>query len=68
MLTSLFKSEQYCFGLDDIMASMARTKSKKESDKALLASVTKEMARPRVAESARIEADKQRTAKVGKLA
>ncbi len=43
-------------------------KSKKESDKALLASVTEEMAQPRVVESARIEADKQRTAKVGKPA
>jgi hypothetical protein len=50
------------------MASMAKTKSKKESDKALLASVTEEMAQPRVVESARIEADKQRTAKVGKPA
>jgi hypothetical protein len=47
---------------------MAKTKFKRESDKALLASVTKEMAQPRVAESARIEADKQRTAKVGKPA
>jgi hypothetical protein len=47
---------------------MAKTKSKKESDKTLLASVTKEMAQPRVAESARIEADKQRRAKVGKPA
>jgi hypothetical protein len=47
---------------------MAKTKSKKESDKALLASVTKEMAQPRVAESARMEADRQRTAKFGKAA
>jgi hypothetical protein len=34
---------------------MAKTKSRKESDKALLASVTEEMAQPRVAESARIK-------------
>jgi hypothetical protein len=50
------------------MAGMAKTRSKKESDKALLASITKEMAQPRVAESAKVEADKQRAAKVGKPA
>jgi hypothetical protein len=47
---------------------MTKTKCKKESDKALLASIKKEMAQPRVTESARIEADKQQTAKVGKPA
>jgi hypothetical protein len=44
---------------------MAKTKLKKESDKALLASVTKEMQQPRVAKSAQIEADRHQTAKVG---
>jgi hypothetical protein len=34
---------------------MARKKTKKESDEALLASVTKEMAEPRIAYSAREE-------------
>lgn len=47
---------------------MAKTKYKKESDKALLASIAKEMAQPRVAESARIGADKQHIAKARKRA
>ena len=47
---------------------MAKTKSKKESDKALLASVAKEMAQARMAKSVQIEADKQQTGKVGKRA
>jgi hypothetical protein len=50
------------------MRGMVKTKYKKESDKALLASVAKEMAQPRVAKSVQIEADKQQTAKVGKRA
>jgi hypothetical protein len=36
---------------------LPKKKSKKESDKALLASITKEMAQPRFAESARKEED-----------
>jgi hypothetical protein len=47
---------------------MAKTKYRNESDKALLSSIAKEMAQPRVAESARIEADKQHIAKVRKPA
>jgi hypothetical protein len=47
---------------------MAKTKYKRVSYKAVLASVTKEMARPRVAESARIRADKQQAAQIGKPA
>jgi hypothetical protein len=47
---------------------MGKTKYKKESDKALLACITKEMAQPRVAKSAQIETDKQKTAKVGEPA
>jgi hypothetical protein len=38
---------------------MPKTKYERESDKALLARVTKEMAQPRVAESAKEEAEKQ---------
>ena len=34
-------------------------KAKQASDKAIIASVTEEMARPRMAESAKIETDKQ---------
>jgi hypothetical protein len=41
-------------------------KYKKESEKALLASITKEMAQPRVSESVRMVADKQRIAKIRK--
>jgi hypothetical protein len=47
---------------------MPKTKYERESDKALLASVTKEMAQPRVAESAQIEADKLQGTTVGKPA
>jgi hypothetical protein len=47
---------------------MAKMKSKKESDKALLAGIAKEMEQPRVAKSAQIEADKQQTSKAGKSA
>jgi hypothetical protein len=47
---------------------MAKTKYKRESDKAVLPSVTKEMAQPRVAESAQIEADKLQATTVGKPA
>jgi hypothetical protein len=43
---------------------MAKTKHKKESDKAILASVTKEMQQPRVAKSAQIIGDKLQSAKV----
>ena len=45
----------HSFGLAAIITHMAKKKTKKESDKALLASVTKEMAGPRMAHSAREE-------------
>jgi hypothetical protein len=41
----------------------SKTKTKEASDKAVLASVKKEMARPRMSESAQIEAKRQRQAK-----
>jgi hypothetical protein len=41
-------------------------KAKEASDKAVIASVTEEMARPRMAESAQIQNDKQINAKDGK--
>jgi hypothetical protein len=47
---------------------MGKTKHKIEPGKALLARITKEMAQPRVVESARVEADKQKAAQVGKPA
>ena len=47
---------------------MTKTKHKKESYKAFLAGITKEMAQPRVAESVQKATDKQQTAKVGKFA
>ena len=43
---------------------MSNNKAKKQSYKAILASVKKEMAEPRVAESAQIEADRERIATV----
>jgi hypothetical protein len=42
-----------------VNASMPKKKTKRESDKELLANVTREMAEPRVAESARTEACEQ---------
>jgi hypothetical protein len=42
-----------------VNASMPKKKTKRESDKELLANVTREMAEPRVAQSARTEACKQ---------
>jgi hypothetical protein len=45
---------------------MAKTKHKKETDDELLASVTKEMAKPRVAESAQMGTDKLQATKVRK--
>jgi hypothetical protein len=66
MLTNLCKNEHYSVKARCHHGRMAKTKRKKESDKALLASVTKEMAQPRVAESAQIEAHRQRAAKVRK--
>ena len=41
-------------------------KAKEASDKAIIASVTEEMARPRMAESAKLKADKQINARGGK--
>jgi hypothetical protein len=43
---------------------MSNNNDKKQSYRAVLASVKEEMAEPRVAESAHVEAGKQRTAKV----
>jgi hypothetical protein len=43
---------------------MSNNKAKKQSFRAILASVKAEMAEPRVAESAQIEADRPRTATV----
>jgi hypothetical protein len=43
-------------------------KAQEASDKAIMASVTEEMAQPRMAESARIMTDKQITGKDGKPA
>lgn len=45
-------------------AHMSNNKAKKQSYKAILASVKKEMAEPRVAESAQMEADRERIATV----
>jgi hypothetical protein len=43
---------------------MSNIESKKQSYRAVLASVKVEMAEPRVAESAQVETEKQRTARV----
>ncbi|MGA3292433.1 MAG: hypothetical protein ABSE45_00470 [Candidatus Acidiferrales bacterium] len=47
---------------------MSNNKAKKQTYQAILASVKKEMAEPRVAESAQIEAERQRTAAVKEAA
>ncbi|HXQ26311.1 MAG TPA: hypothetical protein VN822_07885 [Candidatus Acidoferrales bacterium] len=47
---------------------MSNSKAKKESYQEVLASVKKEMAEPRVAESARIDAEKECKATVKKAA
>jgi hypothetical protein len=43
---------------------MSNNKAKKQSYRAILASVKQEMAKPRVAESAQVETDRQRSATV----
>jgi hypothetical protein len=47
---------------------MSSNKAKKKSYRAVLASVKQEMAKPRVAESAQVETDRQRSATVKEAA
>jgi hypothetical protein len=60
--------ELYCFCRYDIIRNMSTNKAKKQSYQAVLASVKKEMAEPRVVESARIEAERTCTATVKEAA
>jgi hypothetical protein len=49
--------ELHCFRRDDVMEFMIKKKARKESAKAILASIKKEMAEPRITLSARVETE-----------
>jgi hypothetical protein len=51
----LIQIDQLTLRISEIMRDMAKRKTAHQSDKATLAEVTKEMAKPRVAMSARLE-------------